>query len=351
MSRVAGAVERTLAPLDSARGWVLRALGPLARPFVVDRDLRVIAAGLALVVVALGLAIGVPLVWLLVAPVIWGVPHVAGDVRYLVARPGLHRHAPRALAVGAVLVASLVTASPALGGLAIVAAALTSPAGRAGRRALAVAVGVALAVVVTVVGPVGAIAIAHVHHVVALGLWWLWRRRTASHALVPLAVLAATGLVFSGVFDPWLWRPNALLATPAGVGLEHFERSLAPGGDPLQVGRWVAVFVFAQTLHYAVWLRLVPEDDRPRPTPRTFVASWRALGVDLGAVGRAAVVVGTLGVALWAVADLVAARDGYLRLALFHGWLELAAATVFFVEARRPGPTGHDARRRPERAR
>lgn len=344
---MAEAVPRVLAPLDAARTGLLRTLGPVTRPFVVDRDLRVVTFALAIVAVALGLAVRVPLLWLVLAPVVWGVPHIAGDVRYLVARPGLHRHAPRAIAVGAVLAASLATPSAALGGLAIVAAALTSPAGRPSRRAWAVAAGVSLAIAVWWLGPIGAIAVAHLHHVVALGLWWLWRRRTLAHALVPLSVVIATVLVFAGAFDAWLWQPHALLATPGGVGLEHFERSIAPGGDPLAVGRWVAVYVFAQTLHYAVWLRLVPEDDRPRPTPRTFAASWSALGLDLGRWGRSAVVFGTLAVALWAVADLVGARDGYLRLALFHGWLELAAATVFFVEARRPGPVGHDARRRP----
>jgi hypothetical protein len=42
------------------------------------------------------------------------------------------------------------------------------------------------------------------------------------------------------------------------------------------------------------------------------------------------------GVALWAVLDLAAARIGYLRMALFHGYLELIAGALLFVEGRKP---------------
>jgi hypothetical protein len=41
-------------------------------------------------------------------------------------------------------------------------------------------------------------------------------------------------------------------------------------------------------------------------------------------------------IAAWGLKDLASARWGYLRLAAFHGYLELAAAAYFFTERKRP---------------
>ena len=41
-------------------------------------------------------------------------------------------------------------------------------------------------------------------------------------------------------------------------------------------------------------------------------------------------------IAFWGLQDLAGARWGYLRLAAFHGYLELAVAAFFFVERKRP---------------
>ena len=115
------------------------------------------------------------------------------------------------------------------------------------------------------------------------------------------------------------------------------ERSLAPfAGDTWGV-RLVLFYAFAQSLHYAVWLRMVPEEDRSKSAPRPFVQSYRAIVKDMG---RPLVFLGaatTLAVAVWAVYDLAQARMGYLRFALFHGHLELAAAAWLWMERPRHG--------------
>jgi hypothetical protein len=85
-----------------------------------------------------------------------------------------------------------------------------------------------------------------------------------------------------------------------------------------------------------VWLRLVPEDDRRRATPRTFAASARALTADLGPWLLAAAGAGAVALAAWAVVDVVVAREVYLRGAVFHGYLEVAAAALLLVERRLP---------------
>jgi hypothetical protein len=98
----------------------------------------------------------------------------------------------------------------------------------------------------------------------------------------------------------------------------------------------VLFFAFAQSVHYAVWLRLIPEDDRARPGLRSFTSSVRALTQD---VGRPLVVfagVLTLALSAWALSDLCAARDVYLRVAGFHAYLELAVLALFVVEGRFP---------------
>ena len=41
------------------------------------------------------------------------------------------------------------------------------------------------------------------------------------------------------------------------------------------------------------------------------------------------------GIAAWGVVDLTQARMGYLRLAVFHGYLELAVAVLWLIEGRR----------------
>ncbi|MCU0687097.1 MAG: hypothetical protein MUF34_33435 [Polyangiaceae bacterium] len=41
-----------------------------------------------------------------------------------------------------------------------------------------------------------------------------------------------------------------------------------------------------------------------------------------------------MGLAAWGAFELRAARDGYLHLATFHGYLELAIAVRWFVKGR-----------------
>jgi len=87
-------------------------------------------------------------------------------------------------------------------------------------------------------------------------------------------------------------------------------------------------------VHYVIWLRLVPEDDRSRVSPRTFRSSYRVLAGELGTPLLALAGLAALALAVWASVDLHAARDGYLALAGFHVVLELAAAALIFIEGR-----------------
>jgi hypothetical protein len=90
-------------------------------------------------------------------------------------------------------------------------------------------------------------------------------------------------------------------------------------------------FVLLQSVHYAVWLSYVPQDDLRGQGLQSFRMSWRALRRDLPLpllVLTAVVAAAVLG------ASLVSAhrtRQLYMSLASFHGYLELAAASFLYV--------------------
>ncbi|NUP12285.1 MAG: hypothetical protein HOW73_40080 [Polyangiaceae bacterium] len=70
-----------------------------------NREWRIAGGGLALLGAALLSATTLPLLLLAVGPLIWGVPHLVADIRYLVARPRLYR--AKSLYVAAAVVAGL----------------------------------------------------------------------------------------------------------------------------------------------------------------------------------------------------------------------------------------------------
>lgn len=329
-------LDHVWAPLDHTRRALLVALGGFGRRLVRERELRVgLGALLALVVAFVGATV-LPVVLLALGPILLGVPHVLSDVRYLVVRRGLHRRTLAVIAAVPLLASAIVGhVWLALAGAATVALfASTSPT----RRAV-VAIGFgALAVVAARHRYVADLVFAHAHNAIAVVLWLLWRPRIGRWHLAAIAlyVLAAAAIVL-GLHEPWL---TGLDHRFVGFALEDATASLVPAAwqDRPISSRLVILFAFAQSIHYAVWLRLVPDDDRERATPRTFRASWRALRADLGPWLLGAFALTALGVAVWALVDLGAARHGYLRAALFHGQLELMALALVATEGRpRPG--------------
>ncbi|MCX6851268.1 MAG: hypothetical protein NTY98_20365 [Verrucomicrobia bacterium] len=320
-----------LTPLDRLRWLLLKLLGPLAKPLVRRRELRVMAAGCAVVCFSLAATLLSPFWLLALGPVILGVPHLVADVRYLVLRPGLHRRLVLWLPVGIPLLLAGTSRFSMAGGLTACAAMALLARGAWSRKMIALISIAALMAVVWVMGDVAALVFAHAHNFIAVMLWWCWRPRSGQkqQAVVPLLFLTASILLVMGWLEPWA---RGFAWQPAGLGPSYHLSFLAPGIAEPWALRLVLLFAFAQSVHYGVWLRLIPEDDRPQETPRTFRASARALVADVGTPLMAIVILLSLGIALWAAFDLTAARENYLRMALFHGYLELIAATWLFVE-------------------
>lgn len=337
----ASGADALIAALDAGRARWLRGLAPLlgARLGLLMRrpDLRVAIGGVFGVLGALACALLLPLWTLALAPLFLGVPHLLADLRYLVVRPGLHRRARLLLGVGLpLLVTGLGAGMPA--GLGAVLATLWLVQGATWRRM----VGALLVVPLLLWGCFRGfyeqeLILAHGHNLVAVVLWWLWRpRRGALHALpVALFLLAGAALLVGAA------RPIAGALTwvgPSALSLEAHADALAPMFEPALATRLVLLFCFAQGVHYSLWLRLIPEDDRDRLAPRSFRGSLTALRAELGApilVGASLAMLVLLG---WAVRDLCAARVGYFRLALFHGYLELCALAMFWVRGSGPQP-------------
>jgi hypothetical protein len=289
-------------------------------------------AAAALLCAALLLAARAPLWLLLAGPLLLGVPHVAADLRFLVLRPGLHRRRALLLAAGLPLLLCCVRPTLWAGLLAAGGALLASRAPRARRAALGAGCMVFLALSLWA-GRAGDLAFAHLHNLLALGVaaaLWPGERRAL---LWPAAVVAAGTLVLLLLPLPLL-SPQSLLGPGAalfGLQLSKLQGSLAPGLAAEAATRLVLLYGFLQAAHYAAWLVVIPAAARARGG---LVARLGAAARDLGAP----LSVFSLGLALalagWALLDAAAARDGYLRLAGFHGHLELAALALWAAEGR-----------------
>jgi hypothetical protein len=276
-----------------------------------------------------------PLWMLALGPILLGVPHLVSDARYLVVRPGLHRRIPLVLLCGAPLLAVCLGAGPAAGLLALLPAILGARGSWMRKGPLLAAWAGLSGLALTFAAPFQ-LAFAHLHNVIAVALWWwAWRARHARAWMVPLLAAAGTVALLLGTAEPVLTALDAWTAPWTGGSFTLHAEALAPGAPPVLALRVVLAFAFLQSVHYAVWLRLIPEDDRPRPAPRPWRATWRALVEDFGVVPLGIFVALALGIAVWGVVDLTQARLGYLRLAVFHGYLELAVAALWLIEGRR----------------
>lgn len=344
---MAHAVTRALSTpvwlADRARWLWLKALGPLAKPLVRQRELRVAAAGSTMMLFALAGAVFLPMWMLALGPIVWGTPHVLSDVRYLWVRPGRHRRWTLWLLVVGPLLALSVTANPAWGFGAAVGAVVAAK-GVWWKKALALPVALALVWLALEHTFLTAVVFAHAHNFIGIALWWSWRKRGGKLHLIPLLVFVAGGaLLLSGWLDETVLAMGVLGANPGGLDLYYHLGSLSPGIPGMLGVRLVLLFTFAQSVHYVIWVRLVPEEDRQRETPRTFAASFRSLREDFGAWLLGATILVTLGVAIWAAYDVFSARNGYLRAVLFHAHLEVVAAALLFVEGTRGRTTTEGA--------
>jgi hypothetical protein len=341
-------VERAVLPLDVARSALYRfafRIPPL-KALVTVRDRRVALVASAHALVAFTLTLTVPTFLLAVGPILLGVAHVGADLRYLVLRRSLPRWwlvtvlgfvgAIFALRLGQEIVgANAFTvarieylALAAWIGAGVLAGGLQS--GRRGRVLVGLGLAIALAVYAMLEPYVVRIVFTHVHNVVALALWMALFRGRWRAALLPLTLIAAaTALLLSGATYGFTEAHGAVELF--GMHVLAASDWLAPGLPArLAVGLTLS-FAFLQSVHYSTWLLVVPQEDVRGQGTVTFRMAARSLVKEFGTLGFAAMVVTALVVVAGAFFGLARARNLYLSLAMFHGYLELALAGYFFT--------------------
>jgi hypothetical protein len=172
----------------------------------------------------------------------------------------------------------------------------------------------------------------HAHNLVAVLVWWVYLARPRSELWVPALTLVGAAVILAGGLDPLVTLTGGWTAPWTGTSFTEFVDTITPPSfGPVAATRLVLSFCFLQSVHYGVWLRLMPDDARPRAAPRTFAATWSALEHDFGRWPLVAFTAIAFGVAAWGAFSLPDARLGYLRLAAFHGYLELAVLARWFV--------------------
>jgi hypothetical protein len=338
---------------DRARATALRvlcAVRPL-RSLAVDRRRRLVAMQVGMVLFAAGLALRFPLISLWLGAALFGVPHVVAGLRAVT----LRRRATRVTLVCAAL-GGLVGVSQLFGlgegaTRAFVALFAVSIGAEilAARRSLALT-SVVLAALVLASGAAWAapgfalVLLAHLHAVGALLFFGIEARRRRlpvwplAWGAGIIAVAAATGLLDGAMATTSL--------APRGAGPSIVAEALGSGFRASPLGASWAVFhralflyAFGQSLHFATWLRLVPELDRRAAAPKPLRRALAELRADFGRVTMPL---------LWLTAAAVvliflgggAARNAYFALTYFHVGLEAAGlARAGLARRRQPGPS------------
>jgi hypothetical protein len=305
--------------------------------------------------VAFALTLSVPLWLLVLGPLLLGVPHLIADVRYLLLRPpaGVSPASREAIILPLALMTAwrllVVLGGPSApevefltGALAVGGAVWLAPGSRARRGVALGSLGLLTGLALTT-PQTATLWLAYAHNGIGFGLWVLWSqgegppwRRGAVTGLLVGAIVA----LVSGVCDPVAMATGAVTHTAVGLDMAAVTTALTPGvAAPLST-RLVLVFTLTQTLHYVVWLRLVPGQLSPRATPMSVQRSLQALRQDLGATGLWIAVGLTLLVPLLGLVDPLGVRAVYLSLALFHAWLELAVLMSQLVSSVAPRSRG-----------
>ena len=186
--------------------------------------------------------------------------------------------------------------------------------------------GIVAAAAVALVAPkLTLIALAHLH---GLGAVVFFARRARARGVVVWPFVVAVALVFAGgalgAFDSlWattLWAPRSAAASIVAEA----AGSAVDGAGALVLRRALFLYAFGQALHFAVWLRLVPELERPSKVPHSFRRALALFEADFGRWARPLLVVCVASLPLILFGGGVA-REVYFALTYFHVGLEAAA--------------------------
>lgn len=315
-----------IALADRARNSSYRAamrVAPL-RVVLLDRQRRLTALSAVSLIIATALALREPIASLFFGAALLGVPHLISGARHVGVRRKLSALtrwcAGGAFAVGLAVVCGIggEWAWPALISLMGLGAL------REARGRPLMSLGVAsLTATMALVPLVSILAVSHLHALSSVA-WVAKASRQRGLTVWPLVAGAGllTALALAGIFDPLMsetpWVPERAFQSI----LDELQLSGA-GAGPVWLKRTVFIYALGQSLHYAVWLRLMPEVDRTTPNPKPFAIQLASLREDLGRWFWPALTIA----AIAAPAMLLgqgAARQLYFTLSFFHVGLEAA---------------------------
>jgi hypothetical protein len=320
---------------------------PLLGDAVRDRQRRISLRIGAAIGAAFVLAVVVPAATLAISPLVLGVPHVASSIRYLVLRQKLPRAWIATVCAAALLMMGLRIAEQYVGpphvfarmevALATLWAVLAVCFGARNRTRFALGLGgVAVAGAMALAHPVAArLAFVHVHNLGALAIWLILSRN--KRTLLVGALFVALGFLLFGSIRP-------VSTSALGVDLEIVARWLVPGAAMSVAIPLVLAHVFTDSIHYAFWLGIIPEETLRHEGTLTFKMTWRSLRNDFGGPALALVGVAAVSVIALAFFGMARARDAYFAVAGFHGYVEgvmlIYLLTALRTDANESEPAG-----------
>ncbi|WP_020145627.1 hypothetical protein [Terracoccus sp. 273MFTsu3.1] len=314
----------------------------------VHRSSTITLLVLAAVCLSLAIALGAPIATAVIGLILFGILHNLLEIRYvagrfsgLLGRPFLELLA--ALVTGIVvcrLLAGVVGRPAQLAeivlGYVILAAAARH--GLDGRRRVAAWVLIGAAAAVSLTFPTyHFVVLTHLHNVVPLFFLWEWSRRITSRrgrqafrAVQLLWVVAIPAVVLLGFLDGSLSADPGIVRSVVGDGQTVLAASAPPSATATVLGmRFLTVFAFMQTMHYVVWVALLPRVAPDASAAFEARVPWMT-GPRLWAMGF-------LAASLFAVLfglDFAQGKTLYAALASYHAYLELPVLLALLVGAR-----------------
>jgi hypothetical protein len=322
-----------------------------------DRSRRLALLHLIWCFFALPIAVAAPIISLILAPLIYGVPHLWASARFVAhstfpfVEIGIRKMIVVALA-GALLGLGLMESRRLISlglsdgivysilfSLSLVVLSLnkTIPLKFKGDGVLRIAwltFSLVSLCVFFLRAPISTAAVLMFVHNFVGYLYWLRaastrREKGAALACLGFATLLSTA-VLSGLTDRWLLLSQLNQYMPADI--EQAVQSLVSllgMTEFLAPGRLIAVFAFTQSLHYFIWLKALGDQHLPSQNPTSIRRSVRLLAADFGGLLGIACTASILFIWIYAFYSYSPARALYLTVSGAHGYLELCA--LFFV--------------------
>jgi len=170
------------------------------------------------------------------------------------------------------------------------------------------------------------VAVTHFHAVSSIAFFAVAARRRGLSVL-PIVVgsLSVAVLVLSGAVDGVLRSPEWARSLGPDAVVDLLGAPFGWASHAL-LQRSLALYAFGQSLHYMVWLRLMPEVDRRAPTPSSFRRAFQSLKQDFGPWTLPVLSLCVVSCATMLLGGQ-SAREAYFALAYFHIGLEGAGLT------------------------